>query len=289
MEQITEGNSSSSKNIYLGLSAKNSLCKICNSFSDDILNEITLDLVLQRQTYNAIMEKYSKLLPENVKPLNAVNLSNHKRHCNPKLLAEQMMARQGRATTPQDAALAAFSSIFKESLDKADVMEDLYKHRLGNLELMYVELAGKLEELRNYGPVSSLSPTEIFAYNKLQNHIRSLIKQKDEIENSIQQVLLKDSQIEKGLSESTVNVTYNYVVVIQQNIQNFLQEVVPYILEEVFPDDIEQGKKVVNDIAEKLDAHLGKFLNVSEDTSMREIKTLISENGNVTYVTPANK
>lgn len=260
-----------------GLTKKHSLCKICNSFSTEDLNDITLDLLLRRRTYIEIIEHYSKLLPAGTKKLNPVNLANHKRHCNPKLLAEQMLENQGKATTPDAAAVAAFNDVFKDTLDKQELMTELYKRRVGNLELIYRELTTVLHDLEPYLGREDLTPTERVHVKGYESRIRSLTKDKDAIENSMQQVLLKDSQIEKGLSENSISITQNYVVIIQQNIQNLLQDIIPYLLEDIFSNDLSLGQEVVKVIAEKIDSHLGKYLNMSPDASITDIKNLIGE------------
>ena len=64
----------------VGLNRRHPKCKICTSFNDEILNQITLDISTQQRTWNEIIEYYNQFLPASTNPLNVVNLNSHKKH-----------------------------------------------------------------------------------------------------------------------------------------------------------------------------------------------------------------
>ena len=242
-----------------GLKQRNALCKICCSFDDETLNRITLDIFQKTRTWVEIRSVYSKLLPEGVAPLNDTNINNHRRHTDPELLATQYLASKGEPTTEQEALSLLFSEKFKGEIDKRRLLLEVYRGRLQNLDTMVTQIEAKKVELKEVEEQFLADPSNMT--NRLKKaavlkELRQLSQEADKMQDSLQQVVLKEMSFEKGLVEGSVTIIQNYVNVFQGHLKGFMDEVIPYILLELFPEDPTKGREVVKAIAQAMDRHL---------------------------------
>ena len=243
----------------LGLHQRHTLCKICNAFEDARLNDITLDILMQRRTWNEICDHYSKLLPPSVAALNHVNLNSHRRHCDPKLIAEDYLRERGEPVTPAEAIMRVFSEKFLEELDRKKLLTETYRARLRNLETLQTILEERIA-LLNTLPVGD-TEREIEDRQFVVNEIRSLSKQIDSSFGNMQDVVVKELNHEKGVPSVQSNITVNFINSIQIHMQNFLQELVPYVLMDLFKNDQEKGKEFLAHLSKTMDRHLGPALD----------------------------
>lgn len=243
----------------LGLHQRQTLCKICNAFEDNLLNQITLDILLQRKTWNEICDYYSDFLPKGVAPLNHVNLNSHRRHCDPKLIAEEYLRERGEPVTPAEAIMRVFSEKFLEELDRKKLLTETYRARIRNLETLQTILEERIA-LLNTLPIGN-TEKEVEDRQYVIDEIRSLSKQIDVSFGSMQDVVVKELNHEKGIPSTQSNVTINFINSIQVHMQNFLQEIVPYVLMDLFKDDQEKGKAFLAHLSKTMDRHLGPALD----------------------------
>ena len=257
-------------NELVALSKRHPLCKICTVFEDDLLNDITLDIVLQRKTYKEICEYYSKLLPPNIPDINDINVRNHKRHCDPGLLAKEYLQQQGMAITPGEIAVKLYAEIYKDEIDKNNTLNELYRERIKNMQSLQLvldekhlradELERALQKAKDEKQPDSVINDMAYRLKEIQGDIRSYIKQIDSMQGEVQDVILKEKQAEKTPMEGTIYVTQNYVNIFQVHMQSFLDELVPSMLQE-FRDIPERGKKTIQLITSCMDRHIGSALD----------------------------
>ncbi len=243
----------------VGIQQRKNLCKICCSFNDEVLNEITLDILLKRGSYEDIKKKYSPLLPKGVKPLNDMNINNHRKHSDPSLLADYMLQSCGEPLTEGEAVSKLYSKKFKEELDKKEVLKEVYKERIGNLQFLQKLLKSKTKFYEELNSKDLDNYYEKTVRNSLEREIKTLIKSIDEIQESIQNILIKELSMEKGLGNNTY-INQNFNIIFQDHLKSFLDEIIPYLLLEVFSKDVEMGKKVVQFISVAMDRHLDPAL-----------------------------
>lgn len=243
----------------LGLMRKHALCKICCSFEDKILGEITADILLSRRSYREIREHYSPLLPAGVRPLNDVNINNHRKHSDPALLAKEILSNSGELVSEIDMISQLYNEVFQKEMDKRKILTEVYRQRLNNLKVLQMildEKKAELEALREARDLLSIGNKKT-----LQRDIRGITREIDEIQSSIQQVVLKELGADKGAGNNNIYFIQNYLGVIQGHLKGFLEEVVPYLLLEVFVDDTETGKAVVKRITQIMDKHVTPVLD----------------------------
>jgi hypothetical protein len=257
--------------MLIGLTKRHPLCKVCTCFSDDdLLNEITLDLLYGRRTYEEIIEHYNKFLPEQVDTLTATNLSNHKRHSDPALIAEENLKSKGQAITEGDFAAILYSQRFKDRVDKQDVLHSLYKARINSIQYLRTLLTEKQDEHSELR-IKAVANNKDFTYKQklknLEGEIRGYIKQIDDLESDIQSVVLQDMKVEKGPGNTYIN--NNNLNMFQGNLNDFLSEFIPYLLMDVFKDDIEKGKEVVSHLSASMDTYLAPIIKKLNQVSAR--------------------
>lgn len=245
----------------VGLTKRQPLCKICNCFSDEVLNEITADLLLATKTYEEIKEIYNPLLPECVEPLNASNLNTHKRHSDPTLIAEEWLKRKGEPVTDSDFAAILYAQRFKNRIDKQDVLHALYKARINTLQFLRDLLEDKKKDYEDARKAYLADKKDISKKNtayKYEAEVRHILADLDKIESDIQSTVLQDIKVEKGPGHTFIN--QNIVNLIEGDLKKFLNEFIPYLLYEVFKDDLETGKAVVSKLSASMDSCLSPSL-----------------------------
>lgn len=250
----------------IGLQRRSTICKICNSFDDEILNQITLDLLLQRKSWNKIVEVYTPFLPREVSPLNHMNLSAHKKHCDPKLIAEAYLRDHGEPVTPAESLMYVFSDGFLKELDRKRLLTEMYRTRLKNLETLQRILDEKINILNSLPVVNSDDAPEdiselLIRKDNLIFDIKSSAKQIDVIMTSMQDVVVKELNNDKGLVQAQQTININFIQNVQVHMQNFLGELVPFILTDMFKDNPVEGKKLLGFISQAMDKHLSPALD----------------------------
>jgi len=260
----------------IALTKKWGTCKICSSFDEETLNEITLDIVLQRRTYKEIGEYYSPKLPAGVPAINDMNIKGHKNHCDPRLIAREVLEKEGNPVNDADMASRLYAEIFNEEIDKNKLLNELYRERLINLQTLQIMLDSKRdysvqvqENLTNAQRIYDTDKTTenkqdlLFYANALidvQNEIRGIIKQIDSTQRDLQDIIIKEKVSEKGPGENTIYITQNYVNILQVHMKTFLEELIPVMLRE-FKEDPERGRRVIEMVAASMDRHIGGALD----------------------------
>ena len=239
-----------------GLRQKHPLCKICLSFEEDVLNEFTADILLKRRTYKEMREHYTPMLKEGVKPLSDFNINNHRKHSDPGLLIEQVLTHQGLPTNEGDIVAQLYQLRYKQKLDKRMILQEIYRERLKNLETVQKLLDEQVTKWKKEG--SAMSPFEM---DDVRGKMVGLTLRIDGIHDSLQQVLIKEVNSDKGLPEGGVHITQNFVTLVQGSLKGFLDELVPFLLHDVSADDPARGKSVIHRISSMMDHHLTPTLN----------------------------
>ncbi len=260
----------------IALPKKHPLCKICNAFDVAVLNEITLDVLLQRRTFKGIVEHYTPMLPEGVPNLNEVNVNSHKKHCNPKLLAQADLEKLGEGVTPGAIVSKLYAEIYNQEIHRNDTLNELYRERIKNMQTLQTVLdeekdnrSDTLIELENAREEHKETSTDeggkrIEGLEKreqtLQKKIQDLIRQIDGMQKELQEVLIKEKNSDKGIGEGTVYITQNYINIFQVHMKTFLEQLVPALLSE-FKEDPNRGRRMINIVTGALDKHIGGALD----------------------------
>ena len=250
--------------------------KICVSFEDPILNEITQDILLRRRSYSEIREHYSALLPPNVPRLNDVNISNHLRHSDPALLAKEHLDRIGVPATESDVVSQFYAQRFQRFVDKAFLMNEAYKERISNLEF-----SKKLrdEKLIAYGEAKQLKDdVSVKITKELEGAITQLSRQISEEQDALQETVFKHLKLENAVESRRSQEQYRELVIRAAKIimfagnMEFLKEVGSLLLEDLFADQPELGHRVYQQIGRLMDVHIKPV--VSESRIQEELKRL---------------
>jgi len=255
----------------LGIKKRHALCKICNCFNEDLLNQITLDILLHRRTYQEIRDYYTPLLPAGVAVINDVNINNHRKHSDTSLLAQKTLDELGEPTTEAEMVSCLYGERYKEEVDRLFVLKEVYRERINNLSTLQILLNDKRTE---YLGVKFSKDVLLQAKKKtLQKEIRGLIKDIDEIQSDLQSILLRDIGIDKGLPANDgviINNTSitNNLQVIQLPLQSFLADIIPYLMISVFSEDEVTGKAVVKRIQTSLDKQFEHLLKPSTEVEV---------------------
>jgi len=276
MQQEIENETNIAEEVELvGLHRKSRLCKICNVFSDNILNEFTLDILLRRRTYLDMCDHYTTLLPSGIAKVSQTNINNHRKHCDPALIAEEYLAKAGIPIRAADKITKLYSMRYAEVITKSDMLQEIYKERVSNLLVLQELLDVKKAE---YEKISPDSTSVMVKGNriKLQREMKNLVLSIDDIQNKLQQVLVRDIGNENGGGTSTINVYNNVVNVFQGGLKDFMGELVPYLLLNIFPNDVDKGKEVVRHISTLMDEKLGPAL-IAEESESDKVDKLIKQ------------
>ncbi|MFA5397488.1 MAG: hypothetical protein WC346_15875 [Methanogenium sp.] len=244
-----------------GLQRRHSLCKICNSFSDDLLGEITADILLRRRTYKEIKEYYNTKLPAGEKPLSDVNINNHRKHSDPQFLVDAVLQKQGLTPpTEGDVIVRLYEEKRKKDLDKRIILREIYRERLKNLEVLQEMLEATKNNYKEQCSDTSVTNASMWDKQGMENRIVGLTMRIDDIHDSLQQVILKEVTANKDLGEGNTFINNN--IIIQDSLKKFLDEFVPYLLHhKVFQDQPEEGKEIVRFISLLMDKHITPALD----------------------------
>lgn len=250
----------------IGMTRRSSMCKICLCLDDDKLNELTLDVLYSRRTYEEIKNYYNQFMPKDfdVNPITLSNIHSHKRHSDISLIAEETLREKNKAVTEGDHAAVLFAERFNEVINKNKVLHSLYKSRINSIQFLTELMDDKKSE---FNEVKSSNDVVLKSRKRiLEKEIRDLIKQVDDIETSIQQTILQDIKVEKGPGNTYIN--QNFINILEGNMKEFMNEFIPYLLHTVFQNDIDKGKEVVAFMSNSLDKHLGPALKKVENQNI---------------------
>ena len=238
----------------IGITRKSNYCKICISFNEETLNEITLDILFNRRTYKEIMAHYTPLLPDKVPALNAMNINNHRKHSDPALIAEDVLKKKGKAMNPSDIVSQLYSERFKAVIDKQTLLQETYKERLNNL--CYLQALVTEKQLLLDVMKGEKKAENAVMINSLEGKIIEDVIKIDDILESIQTVVIKDTNADKGIGEGNVYITQNFVNVFQNHLKGFMDEIIPHILLDYFATSPDKGKKLILFLSQAMDKHL---------------------------------
>jgi hypothetical protein len=246
-----------------GLQRRHPLCKICCAFDDDLLSEITADILLRRKTYKEIKDIYSAQMPEGQKPLNDVNINNHRKHSDPQFLVDAVLQKQGLTPpTETDVIVRLYKERRKESLDRKTIFEEVYRERLRNLELLQ-DMLDKTK--KTYKELCGDPTTSVWLMQDAENRIFGITQRIDHIHDALQQVMIKDMNSDKGLGEGNTYINQNTVVVVQDGLKKFLDAFVPYLLHrKVFQENMEEGKEILKQISVLMDQYVTPTLDLQK-------------------------
>jgi hypothetical protein len=215
------------------------------------------------------------MLPRGVKSISEVNINNHRKHCDPALIAEDYLKEAGIPTESGDTITKLYAMRYKEKLSKVDVLHEVYRERIKNMEFLQQLLNDRQAE---YNAIPSNTTDNVLKSkrNNIASTMKSLIKDIDNIQNSLQTVLVRDLSVENGVGTSTVNVYNNVVNVFQGSLKDFMNEMVPYLMLHAFAHDSEKGVEVVKEISAMMDRNLGPALGSASDMSSQQPRLLKS-------------
>ena len=243
-----------------GLQRRHPLCKICCAFDDDLLSEITADILLRRKTYKEIKEIYSAQMPPGQKSLNDVNINNHRKHSDPQFLVDAVLQKQGLTPpTETDVIVRLYQERRKESLDRKTIFEEVYRERLRNLELLQNMLD---KTKKTYKELCDEPTTSVYLMQDAENRIFGITQRIDHIHDALQQVMIKDMNSDKGIGEGNTYINQNTVVVIQDGLKKFLDAFVPYLLHrKIFQENMGEGKEILKQISVLMDQYVTPALD----------------------------
>jgi hypothetical protein len=201
-------------------------------------------------------EHYTPLLAEGVRPLSDFNINNHRKHSDPGLLIEQVLIQQGLPTNEGDIVAQLYQLRYKQKLDKRKILQEIYRERLKNLEMIQKLLDEQTSKWKK--EAETMSP---FERDDVRGKMVGLTLRIDSIHDSLQQVLIKEVNSDKGIGEGGVHITQNFVTLVQGGLKGFLDELVPFLLHDVFASDPTRGKGVINRISVMMDQHLTPTLS----------------------------
>lgn len=234
---------------------KNGLCKICCSFDDETLTEITLDILFTRLSWADIKQKYNPKLPPGVKPLNDVNLNNHRKHSDGTNVALRELVNKGQPITEKEALIRIFEEKYRVTKNSKLVIQELFKRRLSNAQALQALLDATITEYKKVE-----SNLNILGKATVQEHIQDLASDIDSIYLSLQDTFFKDEKASKGIPDASVMVNQVVVNNFEGSIKDFMSDVIDYLMGE-FKDNPDKGKLIVKNIAKIADKRVVPMLN----------------------------
>jgi len=237
-----------------GLPRRSKKCKICNSFSDEHLAEITEAMIRGTMTYQEILDKYNPLRLDGTRPINPPNCTSHSKHCVPERLLDRTLIRFRK--DPSSVALTELEQTIirrqGEALNKADTLIAFYTTRIKDFErarevLIQTQFTYEGESL---GP-------------KKQKLARDIIKQTLDIEKiakSISTDLLSHEKLERPGAPGSVHITQN---VYMDSLKLFMARVVQILKSRVA--DKQLVRELVRSIGQALD-------NSMDEANLREVE-----------------
>lgn len=239
-----------------GLRKRNSLCKICCSFEDSVLTEITLDILLRRKSNKEIIRHYTPLLPLGMKKINEVNINNHRKHSDSGLLANQAMKANNEPTTDAEMISYLYGERFKEAMDKRKMLIELYRERLNNLFKLQEMMSYKERDLKALKRLHSADPKIKESINSRQDEVRGYITQIDKIQSSLQDIVLKEFSNDKSPAQTNININQTFISSFEGNLKVFMKDIIQFVSMELLKDDEAKAKLLIRALGAKMDQHI---------------------------------
>lgn len=235
-----------------GLPRRSKKCKICNSFSDKHLAEITAAMINGTMTYHEIMEKYNSLRKEGTRPINPANCTAHKKHSSPKDLLDRALKKFNE--DPESVARSELErSILQkkgDQLDKGRALEAMYSERIQSLVAAQDILTKTRLEYAN-------EPENSLRKRKLARDVINLTKEVEKISKSISSDLLSHEKLEKpeGMGSGNVFIFNTY----ESSLKMFMDRVIDILYDQV------PGKERARDIARRIGMALDETMEKARD------------------------
>jgi len=210
--------------------------------------------LMHRRSYAEIKAHYSPMLPDNVAKLNDVNINNHRKHSDPRLLALRDIKNAGEPTTEGEILTVLFKEQYKEVVDKHTVLKESLRERIHNLmsaTKLKVSKLKLLEELTRENPHETTQQMRIF-----EEQIIKLTVVIDDILSDIQATIIKDINSEKGVGDVNVYITQNITNLFQTQIKSFIDDVAEYLMVDIFGNDNKKAVEVIRAISRTMDKHI---------------------------------
>ena len=227
-------------------------CKICNVFSHTDLEEITKDLILGECTYQQAIEKYTpRVLPEyeNRLPLNPQNCSSHKKHCDPRHLAEAALRGTGMLATEvgESELLRYVFGEMKNEFDRNDALIQIHKERIRSMTVIQTILNEKQAQYQ-------LSPDRK-EKERLIKEITDLTSQSEKLWSTLSKELIVT------LNNDNVSAVSAHTISIPQlfSIMRGIIDDISHRLYFQYHDDKVHKRTIVSEIGKAMDDALDKM------------------------------
>jgi len=239
----------------LGLNRRHPKCKICTSFNDEILNQITLDLSTQQRTWNEIIEYYNQFLPASTNPLNVVNLNSHKKHINFGLLALEQASARVNVRTPEEQVWFQkfYEQEFADPISYPTVLQEAVRQRIGNLSI----LQGMFDRVVKNWQMAVLS-NKTDDMQVLELKIKELQGNIDETLGDLSKIVSQQIRTDKGLGETQIVV--NVVQIVDDKLKAALTELMGILMLEEFAKEPEMARRIHRRITSVLDKYVSPVL-----------------------------
>lgn len=246
-------------NAIPGIHVRHKLCKICQAFDNVMLADITLDILLQRKTWAEIRSFYSPLLPQGLTPITDINIKNHKKHSNPNKIAHEALRAQGKPTNELEHIETIYSELVGKEMKSQDILRKTFFDRISNAKILQ-EYVTALRKEYNTIPADA-DPVNMLKRGQLLNKLSPRIRELDDIYSSLQQIALKDVDLQKDRSGESALLIQAVVMLFQNQLRSFGQEMVNYLLVQEFASDPERGKQVLARLSGIMDLFLAPALD----------------------------
>jgi hypothetical protein len=138
------------------------------------------------------------------------------------------------------------------------MLREVYKERLNNLHTLQEILSGLKSDYRK--AKSSIIVEEKTRSGTLAKAILSVTKDIDDIHSDLQNVIIKEINSDKGIGDGHITVYNNLIIPLENQLKAFIQELIPYLLYTIFPEDIQKGREVTRHISTLIDNHIKPVL-----------------------------
>mgnify|MGYP001569389802 CR=1 FL=1 len=173
---------------------RSKLCKLCQIFAVEKLDEINIDFVLRRKTIAQLIAECNQFLPEGVPEFYYDNFSNHRKHVNERYIVSEYaktdLGIEAPAPDPLEEGILQLSNLLEQiraarTVDKENTLDFLYEDRLRNLSWLQDRLAICRDAYQKF-PGASLA-----------TQIHGLIQQISDLEASLTRDILAHLRVEE--------------------------------------------------------------------------------------------
>ncbi len=227
-------------------------CKICVGLQDDdVLNELTKDILLKRRSYAEICQHYSPMVPPGSRPLSPSNVCNHRHHCSPTLLAKQLLEEKKVPLTPADSIQQFYEQRFSQEISRIQLMNLGYKARLQGLVDLQALLEERKKDLRGYQEILQRDPLDAIARSKYDQLERIVFEMTIRVlaeQRYIQDTLLKHEHLVQENTSGTSSQQVVDVVIREAKAGaiEFMRACKAYLMTDVFVDNPDRARVVLH-------------------------------------------